>query len=228
LGDLIPRTSYIKKFLNFSDLLYASGSLHLGGVINGIKIDPGGELTLLGTATRFLDEKGQLTSAKITSPSSKVVQDDSELAIYFKDTATTADYAWLNIQFNHDRKEFANVSPHLHWWQSSSGTVPNWVIQYRWQTPGRNKSVAWSSSKWSTHAFTFTSGTLCQISDFADLTPPVGDGISNTLQIKIIRDTTNSLGLFSGSDTFVGDAYVHDFDVHKEIDSMGSRQEYVK
>jgi hypothetical protein len=215
--------------LNFSSLLYASGSLHLGGVTNGIKVDAGGELELRGTATRFLDEKGQLSAAKITSPSSKIIQSDAESAFYFKDTATTADYVWVNIQFNHDRKLLADVSPHLHWWQTSSGTaIPHWVIQYRWQIPGQNKTVAWSASKWQSHSFVYSSGTLCQITDFADITPPATDGVSNELQIRIIRDTTDALGLFGGVDVFSGDSYIFDFDIHKEIDTMGSKQEYVK
>lgn len=71
-------------------------------------------------------------------------------------------------------------------------------------------------------------GALNQITDFNDITPPAGDGISNQLQVRIIRDTGNASGLFAGADGLAGDAYVTDFDTHKESDSLGSNSEYSK
>jgi len=197
------------------------------GETNYTQFDGSGHQTMVGTATVFNDEKGNLSSAKITSPSSKVVQDDAESAYYFKDTATTADYLWLNIQFNHDRKLGSVTSPHLHWRQASA-TIPNWIIQYRWQKQGAAVTTAWTSIKWTSHAFTYTSGALNQITDFSDITPPSGDGISDQLQVRIIRDTGNASGLFTGADGLAGDVYVTDFDTHKESDSLGSNSEYSK
>jgi hypothetical protein len=182
---------------------------------------------LVGTTTVWLDEKGQLSGAKLVSPSSKVVQDDAEGGYYYKDTATTADYIWVNIQLNHDRKHGVILSPHLHWWQGSA-TVPNWLLEYRYQKQGAAKTTSWSSAAWSGHAFVYTAGTLCQITDFPDITPPSGDGVSDVLQVRVVRDTGNASGLFGGVDGLVGNVYIYDFDVHKEVDGMGSKGEYVK
>lgn len=203
------------------------GGTYIGDATNGVKVGPDGHMTFLGTATYSLDEKGQLSSAKITSPSSKIIQDDAENAYYFKDSATTADYLWLNIQFNHDRKNGAVVSPHFHWWQTSA-TIPNFLLQYRWEKQGSGKTTAWTSAKWSSHAFTYVSGTLNQITDFPDITPPSADGLSDQLQVRIIRDTANASGLFSGVDGLAGDVYMTDFDAHKTCDSLGSNTEYSK
>jgi hypothetical protein len=202
-------------------------SNRFGNALNYTEFGADGTLRLYGTATYWLDEKGQLSGAKLVSPSSKIVQDDAEGAYYFKDSATTADYVWINIQFNHDRKHGAVVSPHLHWWQASA-TLPNWLVQYRYQQQGAAKTTAWTSMKYTTQAFSYVSGTLCQITDFADITPPTNDGVSDELQIRIIRDTANASGLFAGADGLSGNVYIYDFDAHKECDGLGSNEEYVK
>lgn len=186
-----------------------------------------GTLRLFGAATTWLDEKGQLSGAKVVSPSSKIVQDDAEAAFYWKDTATTSDYLWTNVQQNHDRKLASVLKPHLHWWQTSA-TIPNWLLQCRWQVQGQSKTTAWASLQMLTHAFTYVSGTLDQISEFGTIAAPSGDGVSGILQVRIIRDTTNLSGLFSGVDGLVGNVYAYDFDTHKECDALGSASEYHK
>jgi hypothetical protein len=182
-----------------------------------------GTLTQIGNATTYKDELGRLSGAKLTSPSSKVVQDDAEGKFYYKDTATMADYLWLNIQLNHDRKLGAAIYPHLHWEQSSAN-IPNWLIEYRYQTQGQPKTTAWSNIAYSSHAFTYNSGSLNQITIFPAITP-TGDGVSDILQIRIERDTANASGKF-GADPLVGNAYVVDIDVHKECSALGSNVEY--
>lgn len=206
---------------------YQTGDSYLGGYTNAVKVAKDGEITLTGTATRFLDERGYLPGSRLYSPSSKIVWDDAECAFYFKDTATTSDYISCPVQFNHDRKHGAVLMPHLHWEQRSA-SIPNWMIQYRYQRQGAAKVTAWTSAKYASHAFTYSSGTLDQITLFPAITPTSGDGVSDILQIRIIRDYNNTSTLFAGNDPQAGDVYVTDFDVHKEIDSMGSATEYVK
>ena len=64
-----------------SDVEVADGeyeTLYIGDGTNGIRITIGGELTLEGTATRWLDERGVLTGARVESPASKVQVDNAE------------------------------------------------------------------------------------------------------------------------------------------------------
>lgn len=209
-------TSGFSNAVTFEDNVTIEGTTTFKGVV-----------TFEDTGTYWLDEKGQLSSAKIASPSSKVVQDSAESAYYFKDDATPSDYLWVNIQLNHDRKLTSKIYPHLHWWQTSA-TIPNWLVSYRWQIQGQVKTTDWSSVPWTTHAFEWTTGTLNQITSFTAITPPSGSGLSDILQIRIIRDTANASGLLAGSDGLAGNVYVNDFDIHKEIDTLGSNTEYSK
>jgi hypothetical protein len=203
----------------------SADAAYLGGSTNGVKISKGGLIEFVGTATYFVDEKGYLSGSRLVSPSSKIVMDDVEAAYYYQSNTTPVDYIWLNIQLGHGRKLATAIYPHLHWWQASS-TVPNWLIQYRYQLQGGAKTTTWTSKAFVSSAFTWSTGTLNQITSFGGITPPTGDGLSDVLQIKIIRDTTNVTGLFSGVDTAGYNAYVYDFDLHTEYSKLGSDNEY--
>ena len=83
--------------------------------------------------------------------------------------------------------------------------------------------------KWATNAFTWSAGTLNQITDFGSITPPVGyNDVSDIVEFRIYRDYTNVSGLFTGSDPVNASQFIINFDVHKRINSLGSREEYSK
>lgn len=170
---------------------------------------------------------GQLAGAKIISPNSRVVQNDAEGAYYYKDTADSTDYIWTNIQLNHDRQLGATMEAHLHWWQLGTSN-PNWVIQYRYQMQGGLKRVDWNNLAIEGNAFTGGSSLINQISSFTNILPPASDGLSDMLQVRIVRDTVNGLSMYSGNDVVTGDVYIVGFDIHKPCDSNGSNQIYVK
>lgn len=200
------------------------GSLGTG---NYAEFQDDGSLVFYGNATCFRDEFGPLIGAKLESPSSDILTNAAEGSITFKATATTADYISMPVQINHDAKAGADVYPHIHWWQVSSN-IPNWLIQYRWQTNGSAKTTSWTNKKYVSHAFTYTSGTLNQITLFGGLTPPAGAGVSLILQLRLLRDTTNASTLFSGADPQTGSVEATFYDVHIEVDTLGSREQYSK
>lgn len=205
-------------------LLQKYGDIEAG---NYLQISDSGILTLNGSATVFDDLLGQLIGQKLESPSSAIVQNSAEGSVTFKTTSGLSDYVVTLPQMRHSWKIGSVVYPHIHWWQTSS-SIPNWMIQYRWQDQGTAKTTAWTSVKYDSHAFTYTSGTLNQITGFPDITPPVGAGLSDILQFRIIRDNANASGLFSGADPVATDIDAVSFDCHIEIDSLGSDEEYVK
>ena len=79
-----------------------------------------------------------------------------------------------------------------------------------------------------TNVFTYTSGTLNQISHCGGITPPSGSSLSDIIEIRIIRDSTNSTGLFTSVDVYSGTVSIKSADIHYEIDTLGSRTEYTK
>ena len=214
----------------FADMVQIAPTYTQVGDIAGgnyAEFESDGTLVLNGNATGFKDELASLIASRLENPSSHIVQNNAEGSITFKTTCDLNDYIILNFQFNHDRYLTTNVGFHIHWWQTSS-SVPNWLMEYRWQRNGQAKVTAWTRlARSGTNAFTYVSGTLNQITGFGSITPPASDGISDIFQVRLMRDVANTSGLFSGTDPVAGDVDAVFADVHKQINKpQGSRQEY--
>jgi hypothetical protein len=194
---------------------------------NYAMFDADGTLRLFGNATTYKDELYALVGQRLESPASDLALNLAEASVTFENGARITDYVTMDIQLNHDWAVGTPVYPHLHWWQASA-TLPNWLIQYRWQVNGGTKTTAWTSAARASEAFTYSSGTLNQITKFPTITPPSGSGLSDILQVRIIRDKINTSGLFGGSDGLAANVDAVSFDIHKKIDGFGSNEEYVK
>jgi len=204
---------------------------NIGNVVGGnyTAIETDGTMAAHGDATCYRDELQQLAGSRLESPASHIILSAAEAALTFKQTCIyPTDYAFMSIQLNHDWMLGGAIQPHLHWWQVSAAT-PNWVIEYRWQIQGAAKTAGLTPAAWVSNAFTYDAGTLNQITVFADITPPVGYGqVSDIIQFRLYRDMTNVSTLFSGADPVAADIDAVNFDVHIQIDMLGSRQRYVK
>lgn len=214
--------------VNEANMVFVDASADVtywGGITNGVAVARGGHISLHGTATYFDDMLHALIGQRLESPSSDVVQTIAEGTVDFKKTATLADYVMMNVQLEHKRKNGAAIHSHLHW-QQASATMPNWLIQYRYQRQGQAKTTAWTPLAWTVNAFVYSSGTLNQITEFGAIVPPAGDSASDILQVRLVRDTANASGLFAGADALDGTAAALSFDVHVECDRLGSNSEY--
>ena len=184
-------------------------------------------LRLYGTATSTLDELGFLITQRIESPASRIVADHAEGELEYKDTCTLDDYVSMPIQINHNWDGTTPIGLHLHWPQASAN-LPNWLIQYRWRRNGQAKATSWTSKKYDSHVYTYTSGTLEQITSFGTITPPADVGLSSFLQVRLLRDVANTSTLFAGADPLTGSAKALGYDAHKVVDGFGSNTEYEK
>jgi hypothetical protein len=191
----------------------------------GFEVD--GTMVAYGKATTFRDELNDLSRTGLNNPANAIEVDTTENTLNFKTNAVITDYATMNIQLNHDRKLGSNVHAHFHWFQSSA-TMPNMMVQYRWQKECSPKTTAWTSIKWVGNACEYVSGTINQITGFSEIVPPTGDSLSDILQVRFIRDTANASGLFAGADTLAAPVVCTSFDAHIECDMLGSREEYLK
>lgn len=181
-----------------------------------------------GANTVWKDDLQSMIGSRLESPSSRINLTLSEGGITFgNDTILGTDYVVVSHQLNHDWKEETAIRPHIHWEQVSSN-VPNWCIQYRWKLNGQAKITSWTNKAFESHAFTYTSGTLNQISTFGDITPPTEARVSAILQLRLTRDTANDSGLFAGTDPETNSIIVINEDIHYQIDTVGSREEYIK
>jgi hypothetical protein len=143
------------------------------------------------------------------------------------DITVDADKIHFGYQYFHRFKLDGGFRPHLHWIQAQAA-VPNWWMRYAvW----KNGAVvgSWTSLAALTHAFTWTAGSIMQISSFpaVDLTS-LGLDVSDFIDVEFTRDAANASALFAGVDPVAGAVTVRAFDPHVQIDSAGSRQEYIK
>lgn len=199
---------------------------YAGSTSNYTKLDSTGHQTMTGTAKPWRDELGQLLGFK--TKGTRITEDLDEGTVLFADTCQIADdWKLTNVQLNHDKDLAGSIYPHLHWQQASSN-VPHWLLQYRWQVQGATKTTAWTTAKYTGHAVSYTSGTINQITKWAAISPPIGAGLSDIVQFRILRDTDNDSGLFAGADPLTGNAAATMFDLHFQTNSLGSTDEYSK
>lgn len=123
-------------------------------------------------------------------------------------------------QLPHSWKQGSSIQPHIHWEQASDSAVV-WAYQYIWTNVG-DTVEAWSAVlKDSVGSQTYSAGTLHQITGL-----DVMDGSDKTLS-SIIKIKISRVGGSSG-DTELNDVLFTEFDIHYQINSLGSQNEYTQ
>ena len=205
------------------------GTLQIGDIRGGnyVSIEPDGSMEFDGTSTVFKDQLGDITTLAVVGVG--IAADATEGCITFATGASfSTDYVYSNFQFNHDRKHGAKIYPHVHWWQDRANT-PNFLFRYRWQNNGDAQTVSWTTYAMTSNAFTYSAGVINQISfGVGGITPPAGDDVSLILQLQFSRDYNNASGAFTATESYSASVSVLSLDAHYEVDTVGSRQQYVK
>lgn len=187
-----------------------------------------GTYVAIDGATVVLDELGDILKLKIVGVG--ISEDSTDGTVNFDATANLSDFIFTNVQFNHNRLLTATLKPHIHVIQNSS-IIPNMLLGYRYQYNGNEISTGWTYITINTPVFTHTVGTtLHQIfRTTAGITPSSSlANISDIIQFKIYRDNTNASTMFSSTDNLATSLRTLSFDVHYEVDTLGSRTEYSK
>lgn len=211
-------------------------SLQVGDETNYLHVDDTGHITFAGDARPWKDELGDALSIKVqgagisTDLAENVVNFDFNAA--YNANPSLADFLYKNVQLNHDKDLSVAIYPHIHWFQKKDYS-PNFLFQYRWQINGGQQTTAWTFLKCNNLAFPYTGNPMHQISFSAPILAPVGSNLSDIIQFRIYRDTTNASGEFVG----VTDPYntggnasagVLSFDLHFQTNSLGSTDELIK
>jgi len=131
------------------------------------------------------------------------------------------------VQMPHSYKQGSTIHPHVHWTPrtTGSGTV-EWNFEYSWQNyddttpqsfPGitTNSIVSESGLTAGTHHITSLTASNVGIDG-------TGKRVSSILICRIWRDSRTA------GDTYNFDAGLLSFDIHFQIDTVGSRLQYVK
>jgi hypothetical protein len=144
--------------------------------------------------------------------------DTTNVVWLFDDSSTETVITTLKLP--HSYAEGTDIHPSVCWIQSASGTVV-WQLEYKWTNRGELLAGSFTTMTTSSTEYTWTSGDLHQLSEFAAI-PGTGKTVGSVLQLKFSR-----LGA-DGSDTYSGDASVLSFDISLQHDGIGTRQEYIK
>jgi hypothetical protein len=174
------------------------------------------------------DLRFPFTGRNIDVSTGRIDYDYTDLGITFQSNAryNVSEQVSMIAQLPHAWKEGSAVRPHIHWLQTSSAD-PNWLLLYRVYSNGEAPG-SFTAVKWSSHIFTYSSGTLCQITTFPEISM-TGKTVSCFIDFKFYRDNDDTSGLFSGNDdSGIGAITVKEFDVHYLTNSPGSTSEYTK
>ena len=128
------------------------------------------------------------------------------------DGGSTTESAHGAFEIQHDYKEGTDVTPHVHWYPTTTGTG----------------NVVWQGEYYITEDGNYLTGTVaCTTAATgtaweevrADFEPLSGDslGIGYQVHVRLFRDPTHA------ADTYTGDAALGTFGMHYEVDAMGSR-----
>lgn len=183
---------------------------------------------------RWDDLSAAIIAARLDTASGRLDYDYFNGGVNFNSNARYPDEpVVIPIQMRHRALIGAGqvFRPHIHWLQEQAA-IPNFLLGYKKINNGSSQTVETDFSNYtfsvlSSHAFTYTSGTLAQLSSFpeidmSDLT------ISAQVNIVLFRDTTNVSTLFAGVDPVAADVIVTYQDQHVLFDGDGSRQEFIK
>lgn len=133
----------------------------------------------------------------------------------------------FTVQLPHSWKEGTTIYPHLHWTPRSSATGNvEWNFEYTWAnydavTPQVFPAIT-TNTVVATGAFTANSHNISPLSTSNIGLDGAGKKISSILICRIWRNSGNT------ADTYNADAGVLFVDFHIQIDSWGSREEYIK
>lgn len=203
-------------------------ALYLNGLktISGVELNDG-ILHMSGAATVWNDIRIGSSSARLgaTAPTLSAFLAAGDIKQITFDAAQH-DEVHFEVQMPHDWKEGSNIYPHVHWAPATAdaGNVV-WQLDYTWASI----NGTFGASATLTSAATAAGGTawVHKMSNLLDGTGKnyiVGTGktISSMLVCRLHRDAGQ------GDDTLAAAVSLLEFDIHYEIDTIGSRTETAK
>jgi hypothetical protein len=201
-----------------------------GGSANKVQVQADGSVVLLGNATVWNDlvvPPFSTYAGGDNPPVFGTFKTSVKTFIFENNSTGSEDQVFFSIQMPHNWKEGTTIYPHVHWSPQTfpgSGSIV-WGFEYTWVNYNQVTPELFPNT-------TTLSATTAVISSSSDLDkhfltsyPSIsGSGmkISSILMCRFFRNSSNT------ADTFNGTAALLSFDIHYEIDAIGSRQEFIK
>ena len=203
------------------DIDYSSGDFQIGDVTNAnyTQFESDGTIEFVGDATVWDDLRvsAQATKVGATAPGWVAFLAAGNLLTYgFDGGGVRVEEVHFNVQLPHSYKHGSDIYPHVHWspTTANAGNVV-WQLEYTWAningTFGAATTIASTADAAGGTAWVHNMATFAAITG-------TGKTLSSMLVCRLFRDGSH------GSDTYADDAALLEFDIHYEMDTVGSRQ----
>lgn len=199
-----------KKYFNLDSL--DTDSIHIGGKVNYVTADSVNGIVMHGVSTQYTDLVFQASTLKTVGQNDKPDFIPANVTLSFPEDTT--EMVGIIVQMPHGWKQGTTIYPHVHWRQAANNAV-DWKISYMWWNIGDVVPVSYTQVTLATLTQSYTSGTLHQLSTNNSGISGVGKGLSSILIIKLYRK----------SDSYTGEAELLQFDIHYELERLGSNNE---
>lgn len=152
-------------------------------------------------------------------------------AFAYEAVAGNEDQMWFVTQLPHTYKEGTNIKAHIHWSPAVSGAAGEfvkWGLEYTWQNVDGtfgNTTIITSDATSASTATTSGDGTLTADKHYVTSIGTITGtsmNLSSMLVCRIFRNSSDA------SDDLVQAAFAFEVDFHHEVNTMGSRQEFIK
>jgi hypothetical protein len=174
-----------------------------------------GTMTAVGDAAAWDDLLVPLTTTRVGS-NSKPDFDEVNVGYLFPNN-NTAEILYFIVQMPHRWKVGTRVYPHVHYRRTAAG-VPTYKFVYSWFNIGSAVAAPTETYTLDTEVIPYTSGSIHQINATSSGIDGTGKGISSILVCELYRDDSS----------VAGDVLTYQFDIHYQVDSLGSRDQYTK
>jgi hypothetical protein len=145
--------------------------------------------------------------------------------------AGNEDQMWFVTQLPHTYKEGTDIKAHIHWSPAVSGAAGEfvkWGLEYTWQNVDGtfgNTTIIYSDATSAATATTSGDGTLTADKHYVTSIGTITGtsmNLSSMLVCRIFRNSSDA------SDDLAQAAFAFEVDFHHEVNTLGSRQEFIK
>lgn len=165
---------------------------------------------------KYNDIVFEFTPTRVNPTTSKPDYDYTNMGLLFPQNDPT-EIIYITVQLPHSWKEGTTIYPHVHVRQSANQQAV-FKLDYIWYNIGDEIPTVWTTYTMNEYAIAYTSGNRSQILKNSVGISGAGKVISSILKIKLYRD----------DNVYTGDILADQFDIHIEVDSFGSEEQFDK
>ena len=142
-------------------------------------------------------------------------------------SATSEEEVYFAVQIPHNYKYGTDLKPHVHWSPVANGGAGenvSWGLEYSLQEIGAtfpNTTIIYGDTSVPDETLVADRHYLTELTA---IDGSAIDSVSAMLVCRLFRDATGA----GGTDDYSSDVALLEFDLHYEIDSLGSAEEYTK